>query len=367
MLTSEFIDEGTHFKVVTSESDKKLSALPPAVYSLEVADDKSYNLKKQEPKFKEIGVIFGKSLPSTTEIVINHFMEEKEPTGLIAVGQKGCGKSKLCENICNVAITSLNIPVIVLKEALPRAVIYNVLKASAPCVLYIDEYEKLYKPDFKKNNNDTAPNEDELLTIFSDKNIGQVLTLITGNSKNDLSPFILDRPERFLFRIEYRGVSSDVVEEICDYYKLTKEIKEYIMDYAEDTRANLDTCITLAKNSTKFKEPKELKVLFDMYNIVKPKIWGWRIYTRSGQAEGIVAESDRKMLTIKIPDQGIEWNIHFDTYYKNFQYNRSYNCYILQGLGGESENATIGFIPTGTIKEEEEEPIKYFALQKEGK
>lgn len=363
MITTEFIDEGTYLKVVTSESGKKLKKLPPAIYLIDKCEEGGYRLTKEAERFEQKGKVFGKQLGKITKVAIDHFVKEQTPTGLIAVGLKGCGKSKLCENIANVGMNNHDLPVLLIRDPLPKSVVLNALKAASPCILYIDEYEKLYKPDFRKNQGSDAPNEDELLTVFSDKNLGPVLTLITANNKSELSPYILDRPERFLFRIEYKGVDKDVVEEICDHYKLHKDIKEYIADYAEDTNANLDTCVTLAKHSTSYTKPSELKEIFDVYNMIKPKQWGWRIFTRSGAKEGFDIVAERKNLYVTNTETGQKWEINFDNYYSKFQYNRAFNCFTLHGMGGESENVNIGFIPTGPINEEESEPIVFFRLE----
>lgn len=363
-LTTEFIDEGEHLKVVTSESSKKLKRLKAGIYRIVQCEEGGYKLKKLEHRFAKKGKMYGKEIPALTDIILSHFKRSEDPVGLLALGKKGCGKSLLCETISNAAMDTLDMPVLMLDEALPKAIVSNALKAARPCVLFIDEYEKIYKPDYRQNGKEQKPDADELLTVFSDKNMGQVLTLVAANRKQDISPYILDRPERFLYRVEHGKVDNEVVEEICDDYKLHKDVKSYIVEYAEDTNANLDTVITLAKNSTSFTKPTQLRNIFKYLNVVKPRQWGWCVYTVSGQPEGIKAETERKNLVLTIPGLKEPLIINYDTFHRKLQWNREYSCFVPNGLGagGSSQNVLIGINSTGPIGEDEKDTVEFFKL-----
>lgn len=363
-FVTEFFDYGDKIKAVTVDKSKRKSKLSPGVYKLEEdKDDASWVFAKLHKKFEVPSILFGSRMQSFSKICRNAYSIGGNTIGAMFVGQKGCGKSQQAEIICNDAIAENGLPVIVIDKPYPKAVMEAALKAAAPCVVYIDEYEKLYKPEFRKNAGDNLPDENELLTLFSDKSLKGVMILITANRMNDLSPYIINRPERFLFRIEYKGADKDAIIDICKHHNLKKDMTEYIVEYAEDTNANVDTCITLAGVASTLKKTTELKEWFEYLNVIKPKKFAWVIYTQSGGNEGLTVEQDRKKIIIEHKDTKSRWEINADNYWRNVQYNRNYNCYALSGLGGASSNLKLGIMFKGPLPEDsDEDTITYFQL-----
>lgn len=367
-MKTEFYKDGNKLTVVTADVSTRLNKLEPKVYRIEKNESSGYVLEIIKESFHKPKKLFGKKTTKLADIILGAFVNSTTAVGAMAVGAKGCGKSQQVELICNNALERHGYPVLVIDEPLPKKILESAIKAASPCVIYIDEYEKLYKPEYRSSNKaENVPDENELLTLFSDKSLGKALILITANRVNDLSPYMLNRPERFLFRLEYSGTDKDVVQEICDHYKLTKDIKEYICDYAEDTRANVDTCITLAVMSSQFTKATQLKELFSYLNVIKPKQWAWVIYTESGEAAGIEVETDRKNITITDTETKKSWIVNYDDYHKKFQYNQNYRCFTLVGVAGASDNIKLGFLPAPPVKAEEgkeAETVQFFQLTK---
>lgn len=382
--TSEYYDEGDYIRAVRADMSKRTDKLPAEIFTIDKSDTSGLRFKRDEPKFQLPSVLFGTKVHRIHDTIMAdfktnflvdtktgkwHLKKNAKSLGTILVGDKGCGKSQQAEYMCNTAIEKAGLPIIRIDKAYTLAVVKEAIKTAGPCVVYIDEYEKLYKNSRMDNNlkhgeNGDVIDEDELLTLFSDKSLKGVLFIITSNSRHKLSQYIVNRPERFKYCIDYRGVDSEVVKEVCASYKLEKGISDYICDYMEDSESSIDTAISLASSSVGFKNIDEMKELFDILNVPAPKIWQWIIYTKTGEAEGLKVKTDRKKIFIEA-DDGEKWEVDDDTFWKKLQWNQMYRCFVLKGLGGESGNIKYGIRSAGPAKADDEtaEPYKFYQLE----
>lgn len=367
--STEYFDEGDYVKAVRADMSKRTTTIEPRIYTIEKCDTGGFRFKKDELRFKLPSVLYGSKIKRISSVISTHYKKAKSSIGAIFVGRKGCGKSQQAELICNQAMDNLKIPTLRVDRAISKNVLLEAIKMLGKCVVYFDEFEKMYKPDtrhsgtLKANEEGTPVDENELLTLFSDKSLEGVLFLITANRKGDLSPYILNRPERFMFCINYEGTDKDVVAEVCEHYKLEEGIAKYVKDYMEDSNSGVDTLISLASCATEFKDIEELKSLFEYLNVPAPKKWGWIIYTQSGESEGLEVTCDRKVIKIVHKDSGAVWELDYDNFYKNAQYNTTYRCYALSGLGGHTTNIKLGLNARGPIPDDEQHQLQYFQLQ----
>lgn len=234
-------------------------------------------LKLKYKQFDMPKKIYGEAMRKKADKVHEKFNEKNSIMGAIFCGDKGTGKSQLVEMIANKEIAEKQLPVIMVDEKHEKWVLEKVIRLAGACVLYFDEYEKVYGWGHGGANT-------ELLTLFSDKTLGKVLFLVTSNSERDMSKFILNRPSRFLFRFSFTGTPEEIVDEICKDFKVDAEISEFIRKHAAAVEENIDSVIALAMNSAGYTCVKEFKELFEWLNVQKPSFKTYQC-TISGMEE----------------------------------------------------------------------------------
>lgn len=371
-LVTEFFKNGAEYTAITVDRNSKVEGLEPKVYELKMVEGREvpYIFELVSDKLPEPEKIFGKKMKKRTQKILFRYEKSDKPTGVILGGGKGTGKTKQAAHTLNEAAKRYNIPIIKVTEPMPRHIMEAALTAASPCCLDIDEMEKLYKPEYRqRNTSEKVPDENELLTLFSNPNLGKVLTVITTNNVRELSPFMLNRPERFYFRINYKGTEEDVVKEICADFKLNDKFTKFLAEYAEDNSANIDSILTLAESAVGLETTSELIEDMKELNVIKPKTYKWIVYTKSGKEEQYKFEAERKELKITDTITGKVWELNHEKIWRDPIYRRNhiFNCLAIDGAAGESLNLNLGVIPNGASKQddgkEDEEIITFQPLQ----
>lgn len=139
-------------------------------------------------------------------VVTDGYDRVNPPIGAIAVGLKGSGKSVLCNDICN-RMLKHGIPVLLIESNIGIERLRLIMSVTGPCVMYFDEFGKHYTETKQRN---------KLLALFSDASYRGYVFLVTANTKEELSDFIMDRPGRFAYRFEMNEVDSVALH---DFFK----------------------------------------------------------------------------------------------------------------------------------------------------
>lgn len=346
--------------VIMTEEDMSKPTKPlinAGVY--EIVLEKPDGKKKIEP---EVGVkfkyhkftmpkkIYGESMQLKAAKVHEKFEEKNSILGAIFCGAKGTGKSNLVEMIANIEVDA-GLPIIMVDEAYDKWVIEKVIRLCGSCVLYFDEYEKVY------GWGQSGPNN-ELLTLFSDKTLGKVMFLVTSNSQREMSKFIINRPSRFLFRFNFTGTQEEVVEEICKDFKVNEEITEFILKHAASVEENIDSVIALAQNGATCKDVKEFKVLFEWLNVQKPSFKTYKCSING--LEDTEENKDRFKVTIENGQFVINDSVTGMSYNKRDGYTRNGVWYKRFSSGNAFIEIEVSFIESSMpIAQQVEVPVTY--------
>lgn len=271
-----------------------VAGITPQIYTIVTRksnDDKATELEigisPYKTAFKMPELVFGKDMEKNANIIFSTFKRDAaapmfKNTGTILTGQKGTGKSALAEIICNIALAD-GIPVLLINETWDCACITTAIKMLGRCVVFFDEYDKRY--------NSRSGIEEELLTLFSDNSLGGVKFMVTCNSLRDVSSFIVNRPSRFLFRIEFEGCEEKTVKQICKHYKVNKDITNFIVKHVAAVTECIDSVIALAREGAKFKTTEMFRGVFDLLNVKKPS---FKIY--SAVVQGVPHEEQNRFV-----------------------------------------------------------------------
>lgn len=239
-LPPKFIHSGTVVDVSRMSLDNIRDTLEPAVYA-PFLDDKGIHMRIIKPKFEDV-TAFGNEVQKHVDMCMAEY-RNSGAVSLIALGQQGSGKSMTCEQLCN-RILNDGLPVIYLDADIPPALLHNLVRDVAPCVVFIDEFDKRY------NEND---DKERLLTMFSDATLANVSFIVAGNEKFRMSRYLLDRPSRFKYLIQFQGISPYIVEEMCAKYKISKACTSLIMRYTSVHHASYDVVQAVVRQAAKVK------------------------------------------------------------------------------------------------------------------
>lgn len=196
--------------------------LNPYIYTIRALDEKervngqTHMLIDYAPSFKLPDVIYG-NIEKTATRVWNTFAISRKSTGILLTGESGSGKSLLGELICNLAI-SKGIPVINIVNIRYTAELLDKLTRMDNVVLFMDEFGK----------NVEHKEQGRMLTFFSDTNTRK-LFIITENSKYSISPYVLNRPGRIRYHIDYSKVPKDIVEDYLIKNNVEASFQEDLM------------------------------------------------------------------------------------------------------------------------------------------
>ena len=226
------------------------------IYKLiELKDPKSgklmtYQMVPYADKFELPDKVYGDVIPNA-KYIWNNFAKEKGRASLLCTGKKGNSKSLTCKVICNMAI-SVNVPVILIQELKVTYELIQLISTLNNCVIFIDEFGKTIGYNF----------QDLFLSLLSDSNKKRMF-LLTENSTGPINSFILDRPERIRYHLEFNTVDVDVVKEYCKDHNVPEDFKNELVKIA---MSNKDFCFdhlaTLVNEATENNN-------YDMESLIK--------------------------------------------------------------------------------------------------
>lgn len=228
MSTKLFNEDGTI--VIRHVSDANVTDhVPPMVYRLrEHPLTSDLFLVPDRAKFDVAAKFYGKHNANKSEIM-TAFNKQEGSVGVLLRGIKGAGKSALAEDICNEALGKY-MPVLLVDRAISPSVLARATTMMGSCVVYFDEFGKIYP----------AKERRDLLTYFSDSSFKKVMFIVTSNSKKELDKYMIDRPGRFLFRIDFKALDPLAIIEMMDDHGLDSEMAQMLNAYVHSNTVTFD-------------------------------------------------------------------------------------------------------------------------------
>lgn len=188
--------------------------LPVGNYTVHFNQFTGFSLAfSQELEVKE-NKIYGNTISKVSKC-LDSFAKVDRNFGIILSGAKGAGKSLFTRVLARSCIDR-EIPVIKVTSAYPGIAEFISSIEQEVCVIF-DEFDKTF---FSKS--DEVGPQSELLSLFDGMDNGKKLFVITCNSLERLSNYLLDRPGRFHYHFTF---GSPSLEDIDAYLrdKLTPE------------------------------------------------------------------------------------------------------------------------------------------------
>lgn len=215
--------EDTFFPTTEARLPVITRKLPPGNYHIAYtpAPQSIAHLVPVEP-FAVIDRYYGDLEPLAARI-IHTYHDRPRNTGVLLHGIKGSGKTLLAKLIC----IKMKCPVLIIHEPVSLNTLVQMLNAiPGDCVVLFDEFEKNFSSfgDRDEDDDSRKPAQDKILSVLDGVYSGKKLFLLTVNDKFLLSNFLLNRPGRLFYSIEFNGLEPEFVREYCQE-RLTDQSK----------------------------------------------------------------------------------------------------------------------------------------------
>lgn len=283
----------------------------PGIYNI-VLTDKKLALALVTDQYQVPKKIWGKSIRTAIDLLIDTFDKRKTSMGAILSGKLGSGKTVTAEVVCNRMVQKGCVVVQVNKSISPEILelIRNV--TSREVVYYFQEFTTQYSSnrDYDKDN---IP-QDKLLEFFSSQTLAKSLFILTLNQVHRLNEYFISRPGRFLFHIRYQGVDLPTLEEITRDLKVPKDRAEWLENYVIrlGNDVTIDQVVEIIRATEHCVTLEEFTALIPLLNVSRPQI---RLYLKGnhgymmGQLEAAVSSAHfdefNEVLSISLDNETI--------------------------------------------------------------
>jgi len=273
----QFFDHGSHVSARNVPEVGRVEKIPPAVYRINLTED-GLDLVRDRKRFSLPSKIYGDHQDNLSAIM-EAFEERQCSTGVLLKGLKGSGKSLLAEHLGNKCL-DLEMPVLLINNELPPGLLKAVIGLIGSCMVYFDEYGKIYGKSAK----------DSMLTLFSDSDLKNVMFVVTANEDKELNEYMIDRPGRFMFRIDYGDLTSEIVKDVCRSNDINEELTEYLVAYASVHHLSFDILMYLVRQAQRVTAAKDLNKRIKILNVPGPVHQALAVVDVAFQGKSFVGE-----------------------------------------------------------------------------
>ena len=222
----KLIFQGNQGYVTEDDFVSVYDELPKGIYTICQSRQGLYLNKEEITRFDVIEKTYGK-LPLLRK-KLNNDIRIHDKLGMMFVGEKGSGKSLLAMQLCN----DSNLPIVIVKENFEDSDICGFLD-SIPnkYILFIDEFEKIFDKDKKKNTDKSTVNtQNSLLSLFDGIGKGKIISILTANKEDEISEYFRNRPKRIKYFIEFNSLSKEEILEFVEDKSLDISVKHKLMN-----------------------------------------------------------------------------------------------------------------------------------------
>lgn len=242
-MSQVYLKRGNSWTPTEGNFEKK-PVLDDGIYEILVNPfNMELSLKKTAEEFN-----FGFKLYGIDETLIKHVLDtyNKQPVkrniGVLLNGGKGTGKTVTAKLIAN----RLGLPVIICDRPYPG--LTNFLAGiEQDCVFFFDEFEKQFRVNNGKNNDENSAGEDLLSIMDGVFNTDNCHIFLLTTNELSINDNLLSRPSRIRYLKSYGTVmDKKILEEFIDDNLQYPEFRTEILDFVDSlTMATIDIVKTI--------------------------------------------------------------------------------------------------------------------------
>jgi hypothetical protein len=225
-VKSLVVREGDTVQLFSGEALVVNEYLPKGIYELCFSPKMGYFLKLSANDVFNLTKIYGEVL-TWADHVITSFLGSKGNLGALFSGPTGLGKSLAIKYIVSRLYSEQHMPVIYIKENMGDFVSFFD-SLSGPCVVVLDEFEKMYINSIR-DSHENLIYQNDILNLFDSHFDSHKLFLLSVNEINALSPYLLNRPGRIRYHFMVRSVSREAIRGYCEDKLVGVEDREKVI------------------------------------------------------------------------------------------------------------------------------------------
>lgn len=238
-----FSQSGANFFLKNKLDESRFETLPGGNYAIKHSIGVGYFLEKISD-FPEHKRLYGNT-SALAKRILTSFRAKTGNLGVTLFGEKGSGKTLLGRETSRLAAKE-GVPTLFITAAYTGEAFFQFLyKIQQECIIFIDEYEKLYEPK----------EQEDMLTVLDGVFQSKKLFILTCNDRYKLDTHLTNRPGRIHYLIEFNGLSPEFIKEFCeDRLENKDQIDEVLTVCSLFATVNFDMLQTLVWEMNLYKE-----------------------------------------------------------------------------------------------------------------
>lgn len=244
-----------------------LNDLPNQIYTLDFDKETGFSLKLIADKFRLPEKIYSHknetAIFNLSDIFISDFKRRDSNLGVLLNGIKGTGKSLLFKQLANNVLLR-GMPVILVQEKFSSTMLSKYLsELKQEAMIVFDEFDKLYSLSEEVYNS-----QNDLLSFFDGTTLNKKLIILTSNDESKLSEFLINRPGRIKYMINFKALSFEFVTNFLKEKLTNKLILEDVANHLiEIDELNFDMLKTAVEEVNLLSDVYMVKDIFSILNI----------------------------------------------------------------------------------------------------
>lgn len=189
-----------------------MDILENRLYKLRTGKNNIHYLEPMDYCFDILGRDYG-DINEQVELFFKSYKSKMGSMGVMLTGSAGTGKTRMAEKLCNLALEN-KMPVVIVTDMRTTIETVNYIAMLRNVVILFDEFGK----NFNRNL------QDKMLSMFSGVSSGKKLFIITENETNMISNFILNRPGRVRYHLDFTRLDEKTLVEYCSVHGISKDM-----------------------------------------------------------------------------------------------------------------------------------------------
>lgn len=217
----QIMDDGTHLLIYSNgiKAYKKLPINNNYSVEYEPAPGVGFYLSQKKKFKKPTFKLYGNQL-NLVDDVLDAFERSDKSIGIILSGAKGTGKT-VFSKMLSAKANEKGLPTVLVNNNV-SGVSNFLARIDEPALIMFDEFEKKFQDSLQGQVG--SDSQSDMLSLFDGVMGGKNLYVLTVNDIVDLSPYLLNRPGRFMYSIR---MNEPTPKNIKDYLhdKLEKDLE----------------------------------------------------------------------------------------------------------------------------------------------